>query len=100
MRRPFCVYTIITLKLTFDPTKNLANAVKHGIPLSHASAFEWDTAIMWPEIRRNYGESRMACLGYIRFRLYAPVFVDRDGERRIVSLRKANRREIERYAKT
>ncbi len=88
------------MKLTFDPAKNAANMAKHGVPLSVAALFEWDSAIMWPDTRRDYGESRMACLGYIGLRLYALVYVDRSGERRIVSVRKANRREIERYAQT
>ncbi len=100
LRKSIFVYTIITLKLTFDPAKNIANAAKHGVPLSAAALFEWDAAIMWPDTRKDYGEPRMASLGYIGLRLYALVFVDRGNERRIVSLRKANRREIERYAQT
>jgi uncharacterized protein len=40
----------------------------------------------------------MAGIGYIGLRLYYVVFVDRAGRRRIVSLRRANSREIRRYA--
>lgn len=39
-----------------------------------------------------------ARLGYIDLRLYYIVYVLRDNTRRIISLRKANSREVKRYA--
>lgn len=42
----------------------------------------------------------MAGIGYIVNRLFYMVFVDRDENRRIISLRKANQREVNRYAQT
>lgn len=51
-------------------------------------------------MRRDYGEHRMVAIGYIGLRLYGVVYVDRDGRRRIISLRKANSREEARYAET
>jgi uncharacterized protein len=42
----------------------------------------------------------MACLGYIGLRLFAMAFVERSDECRIISLRKANSREVKRYAET
>jgi len=86
--------------ITFDPAKDEINIAKHGVSLSLATEFEWDTAVVWPDTRKDYGESRMACLGYVGLRIYAMVFVDRANVRRVVSLRKANRREVERYAQT
>lgn len=88
------------MKITFDQGKDEINIAKHGVSLSLAAEFEWDTAVIWPDTRKDYGESRMACLGYVGLRIYAMVFVDRADYRRIVSLRKANRREVERYAQT
>lgn len=87
------------MKVTFDPAKDEANIAKHGVSLALATGFNWDTAVIWPDTRKDYGESRMACLGYVGLRIYAMVFVDRANDRRIVSLRKANRREVQRYAK-
>jgi hypothetical protein len=40
----------------------------------------------------------MAAIGYIGLRLYCVVFVDRPDSRREISLRKANQREVKRYA--
>jgi uncharacterized DUF497 family protein len=88
------------VRITFDPAKDETNIAKHGVSLSLATEFEWDTAVVWPDTRKDYGESRMACLGYVGLRIYAMVFVDRANVRRVVSLRKANRREVERYAQT
>lgn len=59
---------------------------------------------MWPDRCRDYGEARMVELGYIDMRIMALVFVDRPPEkpteRRLISLRKANSREVKRYAET
>lgn len=54
----------------------------------------------WPDLRRVYGEPRQCGIGYIGLCLFFVAFVDRDGERRIISLRKANQREVRRYAET
>jgi len=59
-----------------------------------------ETAAIWPDTRFDYGEARMNALGYIRARLYAVTFVDRASIRRIINLRKANKREEKRYART
>lgn len=86
------------MKITFDPAKDAANRDKHGLSLAKAAELEWDTALTWPDLRRDYGEPRQCGIGYIGLRLYAVVFVDRTEGRRVISLRKANRREVNRYA--
>lgn len=88
------------MKVVFDPSKNLANLAKHGIGLLEAESLEWETAVVVQDGRRSYGEQRMIGVGYIGNRLHVVVFVDRGVTRRIISLRKANQREVERYAKT
>ena len=51
-----------------------------------------------PDTRHDYGEVRM--IGYVPIgdRVFCVVFVDREEVRRIISLRKANDREVKRYA--
>jgi uncharacterized DUF497 family protein len=92
------------MNVTFDPAKDAVNKAKHGVSLAVAEAFEWGSAEVWPDTRRNYGEARMVALGYIGLRIMSMVFVDRPPEqpteRRIISLRKANQREVKRYAET
>jgi len=86
------------MDISFDTNKDAANLEKHGISLAAAATFEWDDALVWPDERHNYGEVRMCAIGYIGDRLYYVAYVDRDEARRIISLRKANLREVKRYA--
>ena len=88
------------MKITFDPAKDSLNIAKHGVSLAEADKLEWETAVTWPDNRRSYDEARMAGIGYIGQRLYYVVFVERNSSFRIISLRKANTREVRRYAKT
>jgi hypothetical protein len=92
------------MNVRFDPAKDAVNLAKHGFSLLDAVGFEWETAVVWPDTRRDYGEPRMVALGYIGLRIMSVVFVDRPPEqpteRRIISLRNANTREVKRYAET
>ncbi|UHL65767.1 BrnT family toxin [Paralcaligenes sp. KSB-10] len=86
------------MEITFDPAKDIVNREKHGVSLTLAARFEWDEAVVWEDARRPYGEARQIALGYIGQRLHCVVFVDREEQRRIISLRKANSREVNIYA--
>ena len=86
------------MDVTFDPAKDLLNQVVHGLSLSLASELEWDTLMSRPDQRRNYGEPRMIGYALRGERLYCVVYVDREDARRIIRLRKANSREVIRYA--
>lgn len=89
--------TISHISITFDPAKDASNIDKHGISLALASNLEWDSATLWPDARRNYGEGRVVALAPLGTRLYCVIFTDRGQARRIISLRKANDREVRRY---
>jgi uncharacterized DUF497 family protein len=82
------------MKIIFDEAKDSANLSKHGLSLSEAKKLEWDDALIWQDVRRDYGEMRMIALGVIGERLYCVVYVDREEVRRIISLRKANNKEL------
>jgi uncharacterized protein len=90
--------------IQFDSAKNKTNIAKHGISLQLAEQLEWDWLKAKPDRRVDYGEPRMIGYAPIGDRVYCVVFVDR-GEtahsvtRRIISLRKANMREVRDYAK-
>jgi uncharacterized DUF497 family protein len=87
------------MHISFDAIKSQSNVVKHGIALEQAAYMEWDSAIVWLDERREYLELRYCAIAYIELRLYCVSFTDRADTRRIISLRKANQREINRYAK-
>ncbi len=84
--------------IQFDAAKNHANIAKHGLSLQLAEQLEWDTLWAQADVRQNYGELRLIGFAYIELRLFCVVFVDREDVRRIISLRKANLREVNRYA--
>ena len=85
------------MQIEFDADKDAVNIAKHGISLAAAKWLEWDTLIATEDRRTNYNETRM--IGYALFdeRLYCVVYTDRNRIRRIISLRKANSREVKRY---
>jgi uncharacterized DUF497 family protein len=87
------------MKFTYDSAKNDSNLAKHGLPLSDAKLLDWDSAIRYIDSRKNYGEERHVALAPIKQRLYCVVYVEIKMGKRIISLRKANVREIDRYEK-
>jgi len=84
--------------VSFDPSKDAANFAKHGVSLALAARLEWDSALTWPDTRRAYGEFRQCALGYVGLRLYFVAFVERGEDLRIISMRKANAREVKFHA--
>jgi uncharacterized DUF497 family protein len=60
---------------------------------------EWDTALIVEDIRRGYGETRLQVLALLDRRLYAVVVTPRGEDLRVISFRKASRREVLRYGK-
>jgi uncharacterized DUF497 family protein len=88
------------MRLTHDPQKLAANVAKHGVWFALATDFEWETALLVVDDRRRYGETRFSVTGLIDVRLYVLVFTLREKSVRIISLRKANMKEVKRYAST
>lgn len=82
---------------TYDRQKDLLNQDKHGLELAAAAEFDWSTALIREDTRRDYGESRFIGLGYIENRLHVIVFTPRKNGYRVISLRRANKREQKRY---
>ena len=85
------------MKIELDPEKNARNIEWRGISFEEAAQFEWESAVIIPDARLDYGEARYRAFGFIGNRLHALVFTPREGKIRVISLRKANRREVLRY---
>lgn len=92
------VHTIIDVKIVFDAAKEQTNFSKHGVSLGDSRLIEWETLWAFEDCRHDYGEVRMIGYAYIGRRLYCVVYTDRGSQRRVISLRKANRREVNNYA--
>ena len=85
------------MRFEFDPHKDQLNLHKHGVSLALSSELDWDSALLWVDERRDYGETRILALAPRTAILYYVAFVDRGDVRRVISLRRANRREVRRY---
>ena len=84
----------------FDPVKDAMNIDKHGLSLADADGFEWEAAVVREDTRKRYAEPRFEAKGYIGDRLHVMVYCLRADAVRVISLRKANSREVSDYAKT
>ena len=79
----------------WDEAKRKSNIARHGMDFTVMEAFVWDTAIVNPDDHNS--EPRWVAYGFIGVRLYVVVFTERGDNIRIISLRKANRREEKHY---
>ena len=83
------------MEIEFDPDKEAANLAKHRISLRRAVdmvilEFQSDT-------RFAYGEVRYRAWGMIDGLAHCLVFTTRNGRTRAISLRRAHKREMDRY---
>jgi uncharacterized DUF497 family protein len=85
--------------ITCDPNKSRANYFKHGIVLEFAQYLDWANEMVWQDVRQNYNEVRMSGLVPLEGKIYAVVYVLRAESTRMISLRKANNREMKQYDK-
>lgn len=85
------------MRYIFDPEKDRANLAKHGVSLALAEILFAGPTRSLTDDRFLYGEIRQIGFGHIQGRLFVCVYVDRDDDRRVISLRKANKRECMRY---
>lgn len=87
------------MEITFDPEKSKRNLRERGLGFEMVAEFELGSAIYAADTRKDYGEVRTRDLGFIGDTLYALVFTVRGSSLRVISLRRANRKERNRYEK-
>lgn len=83
--------------VVFDPDKDAANIVKHGVSLSLAETMDIGAAFIRRDDRKDYGETRFNAYGHIDGRLYALTFTVRGGDVRAISLRRARPKELRQW---
>jgi uncharacterized DUF497 family protein len=91
------VYTIICMDYEFDTAKDESNLDKHGLSLADTEGFEWETAVVREDTRKQYAEQRFEATGLIGDRLHVMVYCLRGDVVRVISLRKTNPREVKCY---
>ncbi len=85
------------MQYEWDEKKCDRNLTARNIDFAVASGFIWNEALTMEDTRSNYTEPRFLSYAPIADRLYAMVWTQRGDVCRIISLRKANKREVLRY---
>ncbi len=87
-----------TRELEWDATKSARCEQQRGFNFEYAARALLDPNKLIREDKRfNYGEQRFQIIGKINTRVFVVIYAKRDQIIRIISARKANKREVNRY---
>jgi hypothetical protein len=92
----FCTYNV-AMRIEYDPDKNLRNIRERGLSFEQAEAFDFETALIEVDDRHDYGEPRITAIGRLNGVFHVLIFTMRGDVLRVISFRKANKREVRRY---
>ncbi len=87
------------MKIEYDSSKNQQNIEKRGLSFAAVKELNWPEALLWQDVRKDYGEERWSAIVPMKNRLYFVSYTWRRDAMRVISFRKANNREINRYEK-
>lgn len=85
------------MRIEWDNEKREATLKERGLDFADVAHLDWETALTAEYDRYDYGEARQVTLGLINDRLCVVVWIIRGGALRVISMRKANAREVRRY---
>ena len=88
------------MRFEWDEAKNRANIRRHKIDLADVPPVFDGPMFVSLDTRRDYGEDRLIGIGFLHAAVVLVVFAERENDTiRIVSARKAERHERERFRK-
>ena len=85
------------MSITYDPNKNQINIQKHGLDFEQVYDFDWDSAWIYQDNCYDYDEICYIAYGMLEKRLHFVCFAETDVGIRVISFRKANKREVKSY---
>lgn len=85
------------MRITFDAVKREKTLRERGLDFARAREVFDGLTMTLPDQRQDYGEPRFINAGWLDARLVVLVWTPRGLARRIISMRKANEREIDKY---
>jgi uncharacterized DUF497 family protein len=85
------------VNLSYNQAKNESNILLRGLDFNLVKDFNWFLATIYEDTRKNYGENRFVAIGSIDERIYVVIFTPRGNKIHVISLRKANKREVKKY---
>lgn len=83
--------------IEYDPAKSARNSLERGLSFARAHDMDWSTSTTEEDTRRKYPEHRFVTTGYLGDRLHVVCYTPIEGGIRVISFRKANKREQEVY---
>lgn len=83
--------------LEWDEEKARSNLEKHGVSFDLVTTVQWSDEQAVEDTRIDDGERRLLVQLEVERRRCIVVYTIRDNRRRLISLRKANAREVARY---
>lgn len=82
----------------WDEGKNQKNVQKHGVDFNDAKeVFQDSRRLTSPDLRKDYGEDRWKTVGAVLGLIFSVIFTLRESAIRIISARKASRKERDEY---
>ena len=85
------------LVITWDHRKRERTLSARGLDFEHAGKLFHGLTLEVEDTRRDYGETRILCIGFLERRMVMVGYVLRGTTRHVFSMRKCNAREIRRY---
>lgn len=82
----------------WDEAKRHANQTKHGLDFAALADIDLSALQIEPDQRKDYGEPRFTFFFEREGRLHQVTFTPRNGRFRLISFRKANKREKRKWA--
>ena len=86
------------MRVTYDPAKRLKTFTERGLDFEDAALVFAGPTLEVEDTRKDYGEARVICFGYLEGRIVVVGYTPRGGNRHVFSMRKANGREEKRIA--
>ena len=88
------------MRLGYDQRKNTWNIRERGLSFDDVALLDWNTAVVRPDRRKDYGENRFqALVEGAEGKPYVVVFTMHDETMWIISFRRAHERERKSYGK-
>lgn len=85
------------MKITYDPAKRNRTLVERELDFERVKEVFSGVTLTIDDDRQHYGEARSITMGLLDERIVVIVWTWRDETCRVISMRKANEREIRRF---
>lgn len=88
------------MKVTYDATKRAVTLAQRGLDFEDAAIVFGGVCVTRRDERPLYDEDRFITVGILGDEVVVIVWTERDDSRRVISMRKADRRERQDYRRT